>query len=224
MTITEPDSTDQTPAVPSGRGRVIAYIDGFNLYFGLKEKGWNRFYWLNLQGLAESLLLSDQKLVLTKYFTTRVSGTVKDPDKPRRQNTFIEALQTLPDFEIFYGQYLELPVNCFRCGNTWQTHEEKMTDVNIATELILDAIDDRFDTALLITADSDLTRPIEKVRERFPEKRVVLAFPPARSSKRLKKAATSYLTVGRGTVAACQFPDEVVKKDGFVLHRPKEWS
>jgi len=23
--------------------RVIAYIDGFNLYFGMKEKGWRRF-------------------------------------------------------------------------------------------------------------------------------------------------------------------------------------
>ena len=26
--------------------RVIAYIDGFNLYFGLKAKGWRQFYWL----------------------------------------------------------------------------------------------------------------------------------------------------------------------------------
>ena len=33
--------------------RVITYIDGFNLYFGLKSAGWNRFYWLNLQTMAE---------------------------------------------------------------------------------------------------------------------------------------------------------------------------
>jgi len=24
--------------------RVAAYIDGFNLYFGLKDRGWKRFY------------------------------------------------------------------------------------------------------------------------------------------------------------------------------------
>lgn len=30
---------------PEKSARVIAYIDGFNLYFGLKSKGWKRYYW-----------------------------------------------------------------------------------------------------------------------------------------------------------------------------------
>ncbi len=29
--------------------RIITYIDGFNLYFGLREKGWRCFDWLNLK-------------------------------------------------------------------------------------------------------------------------------------------------------------------------------
>ena len=32
--------------------RVNAYIDGFNLYFGLKSKGWRRYYWLDLRALV----------------------------------------------------------------------------------------------------------------------------------------------------------------------------
>lgn len=32
--------------------RVIAYIDGFNLYFGLKSKGFKKYYWLDLSALA----------------------------------------------------------------------------------------------------------------------------------------------------------------------------
>jgi hypothetical protein len=36
--------------------RVIAYIDGFNLYFGLKSTGWKKFYWLNLQSMVQNLL------------------------------------------------------------------------------------------------------------------------------------------------------------------------
>ena len=36
--------------------RVIAYIDGFNLYFGLKSQGWQRYFWLNVQSLATNLL------------------------------------------------------------------------------------------------------------------------------------------------------------------------
>ena len=40
--------------------QAIAYIDGFNLYFGLRSKGWKRFYWLNLQKVAQHLLKPDQ--------------------------------------------------------------------------------------------------------------------------------------------------------------------
>ena len=42
---------------------VITYIDGFNLYFGLKSERWERYLWLNVQALAENLLKPDQSLV-----------------------------------------------------------------------------------------------------------------------------------------------------------------
>jgi hypothetical protein len=40
--------------------RVITYIDGFNLYFGLKSNGWDRFLWLNLRALSQNLLKPHQ--------------------------------------------------------------------------------------------------------------------------------------------------------------------
>ena len=95
---------------------VIAYVDGYNLYHGLRAKGWKRFYWLNIAALARQLLKPDQTLASTKYFTT----VVKHPDdKRRRQAVFLEALQTLPDFRIFYGQFLEDLLTCRKCGHTW---------------------------------------------------------------------------------------------------------
>ncbi len=48
--------------------RVFVYIDGFNLYFGLKSKGWKRYYWLNLARLAENLLKPSQNLAMIRYF------------------------------------------------------------------------------------------------------------------------------------------------------------
>jgi len=39
--------------------RVITYIDGFNLYFGLKSQGWERFLWLDVQALSRNLLKPD---------------------------------------------------------------------------------------------------------------------------------------------------------------------
>lgn len=203
--------------------RVIGYIDGFNLYFGLKSKGWRRYYWVNPQLLVENLLKPNQKLVFTKYFTARVNSNPNDPDKHKRQGTFLEAIGTLPDARTYYGHFLPKQQTCFKCGATWYAHEEKMTDVNIAVEMLNDAYDDAFDTAMLVSADSDLAMPVETVTRRFPRKRVVIACPPDRHSKRLESLANACFIIGRKKFHDSQFPDEVLKPDGFVLRRPDSW-
>ena len=201
--------------------RVIVYIDGFNFYFGLKTKRWKRYYWLNMQKLAANLLREKQELVATKYFTSRISGP---PDKVKRQSTFIEALETLDDFQVYYGHYLINTIECQRCGNIFPKPNEKMTDVNIAVEMLTDAFQDKFDKAILISADSDLSAPIKKVRKLFPDKKVVVAFPPARYSFMLAKIAHTSFTIGRKKIADCILPDHVIKSDGFVLKRPDRWK
>ena len=212
--------------------RVIAYLDGFNLYFGLRESGLRRCYWLNLRALAESLMRPGQTLVATKYFTARIAGGRTDdlPERKRkldrkrkRQSDFLEALNTLPDFKMFEGHFLGKDIRCRSCQASWRTHEEKMTDVQIATEMLDDAYDDRFDVALILSADSDLVPPMRSIRRRFPRKRIVVCFPPGRSSVQLKRAAHASLTVPVGKLDAAQFPDEVTKPDGYVLRRPANW-
>jgi len=203
--------------------RVIAYVDGFNLYFGMKSMGWRRYYWLDVQQLARQLLRPSQQLVSTKYFTSRVSATPGDPDKNRRQNTYLEALGTLPDLSIRYGHYLQKRLSCGKCKATWETYDEKMTDVNIAVEMMADAFQDRFDVALLVSGDSDLSAPVEAVSRLFPSKRVVVAFPPNRVSKRLQLIATDSFVIGRRKFALSQLPDEVPKSIGFILRRPASW-
>jgi len=200
--------------------RVIAYIDGFNLYYGLRANRWQRFYWLNLRQVVLHLLKPDQTLIQVKYFTSLVAAP---QDKNRRQAVFLEALGTLPDFTIYYGHYLADAVTCRQCGHTYTTHHEKMTDVNIATEMLSDAFTDRLDVALLISADSDLVGPVQRVRQLFPQKRVVVVFPPSRHSNALKNAANACLHLDRATLSQGVFPDQVMKQDGFVLHRPAEW-
>lgn len=200
--------------------RVITYIDGFNLYFGLKTKGWKRFYWLDLQKLSMNLLKHNQSLVTVKYFTSRISGP---PDKVKRQGTFLEALETLDNFHIFYGHYLTNTIECKKCGSVFAKPNEKMTDVNIAVEILADAFNNSFDTAILISADSDLIAPIKKVNQLFPSKKIVVAFPPARFSFALKKIVNSSFIIGRKNLAKSVFPEKVAKSDGFVLRRPNRW-
>ncbi len=63
--------------------RVVAYIDGFNLYFGLKAGHGRKYLWLDLEALAESLLRPGQELREVKYFTARLRD---DPEGGRRQS------------------------------------------------------------------------------------------------------------------------------------------
>ncbi len=200
--------------------RVIAYVDGYNLYYGLREKKWKHFYWLNIQAMVGHLLRPNQALVATKYFTT----IVRQPkDRHKRQAVYLEALQTLQDFHIYYGHFLADTVQCYNCGHTRATHHEKMTDVNISVELMSDAFQDRLDMALLVSGDGDLAGVIETVQQLFDQKRVVVAFPPKRVSHALKQAASGYVHVGRRELEKSVFPDEVIKPDGHVLRRPREW-
>jgi uncharacterized LabA/DUF88 family protein len=200
--------------------RVVAYVDGYNLYFGLREKGWKRFYWLNIQSIVQNLLKPNQILVSTKYFTTVIK---RPPDKRSRQAVFLEALGTLSDFKMFYGHWLSNPVTCHKCGHTYDAYHEKMTDVNIAVELMSDAFQDHLDVAFLVSADSDLVGPVRAIRELFPQKRVIVAFPPARYSGALRAAAHGHTFIRRNVLSKSVFPDQVVKPDGFVLARPVEW-
>ncbi len=200
--------------------RVIGYIDGFNLYFGLKASKWQRYYWLNLKLLVANLLKPNQELVFTKYFTSRVSSPL---DKQERQSHFIEALETLDDFRILYGKYQSYPRRCSKCGFKDYVPNEKMTDVNISVEMMTDAFQDHFDTALLISADSDLSGVIKSIKTLFPEKRIIVAFPPQRHSAVLEQQAHGSFIIGRANLAKSMFPIEIQKSDGFILKCPERW-
>lgn len=200
--------------------RVIAYVDGFNLYFGLKEKGWKRYYWLNIALLCQNLLIANRKLICTKYFTTNV-GT--PPDKVRRQSTYLEALGTLPNFHIIRGKHLSNVVICKTCGHKHLVSKEKMTDVNIAVEMISDAYKNNYDIALLISADSDLVPVLKFIREIAPRKRIIAGFPPARHSYDLQKTAHAVFYIHESRLAKSVLPDIVVRADGFKIIKPSEW-
>ena len=204
--------------------KVVGYIDGFNLFFGLRDSGLRRYYWLNPALLIQNLMKPGQTFAGVRYFSARISPNPGDPNKHQRQQAYLEAIQTLPGVEAIYGHYLSKPKQCRACGATWQHNEEKMTDVNIATRLLCDAMDNAFDIAMIVSADSDLVPPVSMVRQRYPQKRIIIASPPDRHSAKLAGAANACFTIGRKKLQDSQLPDQVTKPDGFILSRPATWS
>ena len=53
--------------------RVIVYIDGFNLYFGMTSV-YTNIKWLNVELMAQHIIKPHQTLVAVKYFTSLVSN------------------------------------------------------------------------------------------------------------------------------------------------------
>jgi uncharacterized LabA/DUF88 family protein len=199
--------------------RVIAYIDGFNLYFGIKEAGFANCKWLNLKKLVSDLLTPNQQLVEVKYFTSRVSNA---PDKQKRQSNYIEAVES-SGVSIFFGHYQSNTITCKNCHAVWVNYNEKMTDVNIATQIMIDAYADKYDMAMLISGDSDLVPPIRSVHEHFINKRVFVAFPPKRHNNSVSAVAKGSFTIGRKKLVDAQFPVKVKKRDGYEILKPLDW-
>lgn len=142
----------------------------------------------------------------------------------KRQSTYIDAIQTLTDVSIYFGQYQTTPRTCRECGFVYDSSQEKMTDVNIAVELLTDAFQDAFDAAILISADSDLIAPVTAVKRLFPAKRVIVASPPGRFSANLSRTASAFLKIGHGSIEKSQFSSEVRTANGFILRKPAHWS
>ena len=163
--------------------RAAVYIDGFNLYFGLRSKNWQKYYWLDMYKFSE-FIAKQRQLVSAKYFTADVGGR---RGKVQRQQSFLNALHTCaPKLDVIKGKFLNSTITCQHCLQTFQKSEEKMTDVNIATHLLHDAWKDTFDVAIIVSGDSDLIPPIEVIKNELG-KQVLVAFPPRRMSNALQQ-------------------------------------
>jgi uncharacterized LabA/DUF88 family protein len=205
--------------------RVIAYVDGFNFYHGLMAKGWGRYRWLDFRCLIRQFVLANQELIDLKYFTALVTHP---PAKLKRQRLYVRALQKHGEgLDPIYGVFATRDVQCAKCGEWYPHPQEKRTDVNIATHLIADAFDNRFDTAILVCADTDLVPAVEYVQRRF-SKRFVVIDPPRRHSTELAEIADVHLHFQRRQLNQCQLPNPVEyrprKNRVRRIHRPQGWG
>ena len=204
--------------------RTYIYIDGFNFYYG-QVKG-TPYKWLNLDALCRAYLDPGKNdIARIKYFTALVKSRPSDPDQHVRQQTYIRALSTLPNFEIIYGHFLTHEVMMPRadgCGlvKVIKT-EEKKSDVNIAVHLLSDAYKNEYECAVLVSNDSDISEALRIVRSEL-HKVVILLNPQKRPSEELKKYADLIKPIRQGALASCQFPEQIGDKNGTII-KPEKW-
>lgn len=206
--------------------RTSVYVDGFNLYYGCLKNTPHK--WLNLAELCRLSLPSHYHVQRIRYFTALVRARPGNPLQDARQQTYIRAIQTLPAVTVHYGEFLQSdirmpltnpPASGPRTALVTKT-EEKGSDVNLATYLLMDAYEHDFEAAVIITDDSDLALPITIVRKRLHHHITVLS--PRGKSRKLAQVATRFRPIDAKNLAASQFPHMLIDTNGTIT-KPASW-
>lgn len=222
---------------------VRVYVDGFNFYYGCARR--LGIKWIDILRLCELSLPSHYQIEYIRYFT----AIVGDPNAAARHHIYLRALRTLPNFEAHFGTFLvnpkELPLQTAKPAVTHvevvttngpQTlplatpipeqktavvikSEEKGSDVNLASYLLLDAFNNAFDKAVVISDDSDLAEPIRITRKTFHRDVIVLS---PRNQYSLRSAATKFWAIQSPNVVASTFPAVMTDALG-TFHKPASW-
>lgn len=201
--------------------RTSVFIDGFNLYNGIKEGYGRKYLWLDLQKLAASLLKPYQELGAVHYFSAPIRNK---PESQARQRTYLAALAASTSVIVTLGHYQKKEYTCRACGRTHVTYEEKETDVSIATAMVEGAAMKEFDVALVISGDGDLCPAFRAVARLHPSARSLAVFPPKRHSDELRKIAYANFTIGEANLRRSQLPESVTSREGTEYSRPASWS
>ena len=175
------------------------------------------------------------------FYSARI-GAVKFR-RPKRQQLYLDALSTVPEIHVHFGTFLEKPkyaglvkpkldrknhenkmpfLRWPDVAYVWKT-EEKGSDVNIATYLLIDAFQKNYDVAAVLSNDSDLIEPI-RLTALIIGKPVGLLSPVKNPQKGLREASSFLKHVTPADIAASQFPNPVYLQSGALVPKPEAWN
>lgn len=203
--------------------RVIAFVDGYNLYHSLRREGLTNYKWLDLKSLVSKFINNrTQKLVGVYYFSAYFTYKQDDYHKHRK---YVNALQST-GVKAVMGKFKHKFSNCGQCGSRIQSYEEKRTDVNIGAYLLREAFKDRLDVAMILSGDTDFMGALEIFSEEFPEKQLKMVFPPkaGKSKSHFKKFAHQSATISTDDIKRSLLPRSVTLPNGYVQEAIPGWT
>jgi uncharacterized LabA/DUF88 family protein len=205
------------------------YVDGFNFYYAAAKD--TPYKWVDIAQMCH-LLLPRESIHRIKYFTAHITARPDDPDQAVRQQTYLRALQTIPNLTIVLGHFLThtvwMPLANTLPGKSRYVQvlktEEKGSDVNLGSHLLNDGYKRDYELAVVVSNDSDLCEPIKLVRQELnlPVGVLTPQRDPIYQSKELRRHASFLRPIRMGVLAASQFPP-ILKDRVGTIHKPKSW-
>lgn len=173
------------------RNRAILFIDGSNWYHALKENGVTDTIRLDYAKISEKLVM-DREWVETRYYGVQLDQE-SNPELYAKNRRFLSLLDnddekiSVPlgriearsesnplaeELAEFIRSHRDLPPEAGRklveLAREYQEetrYKEKGVDVQLAIDMVRLAMEKRYDTAYLLSADGDFTPAVDTVTE-----------------------------------------------------------
>lgn len=194
--------------------RVALYVDGFNLYVPIKKAERNHLKWVSLWALGEELCAPEGWRLKHVLFCSALPR--HRPDSHKRHVTFNSA-QLACGVKVLNGHYVP-------DDGGWS---EKQTDINLALSVILDGLDNAYDVAIILSADSDQVATARAFSEKLaPEgKRLFAAIPPGQTFPQgYQRYDVERRDVTWEMLERCMLPAEVKGLSGNLIIRPASYA
>lgn len=195
--------------------RAAVYIDGFNLYHPIDDAGEHHLKWACLKRMGELFCQKDGHSLEKVVFCTAVPAHL--PEKRDRHNIF-NAAQRARGVIVMHGHHVFEPDK--------DKYAEKQSDINVALSLIVDGIDDVYDVAYLVSADSDQVATARAFTERLATlgKQLIGVAPLGRSVPvGYKKYGIKGFALTKYQLEQCVMPELVQGKSGMIV-RPTNYA
>lgn len=137
--------------------KVAVYIDGSNFFNYLKDKEINfpKGVKFNFKSFVDYLVES-RKCISKRYYAgvfRNIDGTKKSEKLVKGQQKFFTNIKN-DGFTVKRGKIMPIK----------GVYKEKGTDVKIAVDLVVGAVDNYYDTAILVSSDTDLIPAIRYIK------------------------------------------------------------
>ncbi len=137
--------------------KAAVYFDGSNFYYKLRELGIPNITHFNYGKFSE-WLARDREIISKRYYVgvVRAKNDNEKGQKLRKeqQRLFSHLTSSDQNFIIKQGYIM----------NNDGSYHEKGVDVKIAVDLLVGAYENIYDTAILISSDTDLIPVIQKIK------------------------------------------------------------
>lgn len=161
-------------------GRIAAFVDGYNLYETLRQRLFGttveRAFWCRLDkivacclGIAADDAALNQLIAARRLFVNYYTAPPYHENR-RRDPRYNAAhyrqwirLQKNLGVAVEESYFKPLQRRCPKCHHVQSFFQEKLTDINLAVDIVCGAYENLYDTAVIVSRDRDINPAIKKI-------------------------------------------------------------